>query len=154
MCANFRPASIDTFRDGVFADIRDTEMSLKSEVFPNEPAPIIRLELNAAGGRDDPIWTPARFGLVPYWVKEEQVAKLGVQRSKYVSFLRSKSQRVKKMLRQNVISIRMPDPQSHIFTSRLRKVCEFLAFASMLHGSKLTHNYFAARRHFIASLTY
>jgi putative SOS response-associated peptidase YedK len=77
MCANFRPASIDTFRDGIFPDIRDSKNTFNGEVFPNGTAPIIRLELNAAGDRDEPIWTPARFGLVPPWVKPKEIAKFG-----------------------------------------------------------------------------
>ncbi len=77
MCSNFRPASIDSFRAGVLADIRETNFSFKAEVFPNEIAPIIRMELNADGDRDEPIWTPAQFGLVPPWVKPGEIKKFG-----------------------------------------------------------------------------
>jgi putative SOS response-associated peptidase YedK len=62
---------------GTLEDIRETKIPFKVEVFPNDPAPIIRparAESENAGNLE---WTPARFGLVPFWAKDDQVAKLG-----------------------------------------------------------------------------
>ena len=77
MCTNYRPSSIEAFRDGVLADIRDTKTPFKAEVFPNEFAPIIRLEHNESAGRKNVVAVSARFGLVPFWAKDDAVAKLG-----------------------------------------------------------------------------
>jgi len=64
MCTNYRPSSIEAFRDGVLADIRDTKIAFKAEVFPNEFAPIIRLEHNESAERKSVVAVSARFGLV------------------------------------------------------------------------------------------
>jgi putative SOS response-associated peptidase YedK len=47
------------------------------EVFPNDVAPMIRLAHDDAVQHRAMEWVPARFGLVPFWAKPEQVAKLG-----------------------------------------------------------------------------
>jgi putative SOS response-associated peptidase YedK len=80
MCTNYRPSSLEAFRKGIPEDIRETKIrpfKAKAEVFPNELAPIIRLEHEEAAESRNLEWVPARFGLVPMWAKEEQVAKLG-----------------------------------------------------------------------------
>lgn len=76
MCTNYRPSSRELFAAGVFENIRETKIKFKREVFPNDPAPIIRLE-HTEGATRGLEWVPARFGLVPFWAKAEQVAKLG-----------------------------------------------------------------------------
>jgi putative SOS response-associated peptidase YedK len=76
MCTNYRPSSIEAFRTGALEDIRETKINpFKAELYPLELGPIIRLSV----GDDVPalLWTPAKFGLVPFWAKEDQVAKLG-----------------------------------------------------------------------------
>jgi len=77
MCTNYRPSSIEAFRDGVLADIRDTKIPFKAEVFPNEFAPIIRLEHSESAEGKNVVAVSARFGLVPFWAKDDSVAKLG-----------------------------------------------------------------------------
>jgi len=77
MCTNYRPSSIEAFRDGVLADIRDTKIPFEAEVFPNEFAPIIRLEHSESAERKNVVAASARFGLVPFWAKDDAVAKLG-----------------------------------------------------------------------------
>jgi putative SOS response-associated peptidase YedK len=77
MCTNYRPSSIEAFRTGVLEDIRETKIHpFKSELYPLEPGPIIRYD-HDDNNAPVPAWTPARFGLVPFWAKDEQVAKLG-----------------------------------------------------------------------------
>ena len=77
MCTNYRPSSIEAFRDGVLTDIRDTKIPFKAEVFPNEFAPIIRLEDSESAVSKNVVAVSARFGLVPFWAKDDAVAKLG-----------------------------------------------------------------------------
>ena len=77
MCTNYRPSSIEAFRDGVLADIRDTKIPFKAEVFPNEFAPIIRLEHSESAESKNVVAMSARFGLVPFWAKDDAVAKIG-----------------------------------------------------------------------------
>ena len=77
MCTNYRPSSIEAFRDGALEDIRDTKIPFKAEVFPNEFAPIIRLEPSESAERKNVVSSSARFGLVPFWAKDDAVAKLG-----------------------------------------------------------------------------
>jgi putative SOS response-associated peptidase YedK len=77
MCTNYRPSGIEVWRGEYLEDIRETKIPFKAEVFPNELAPIIRLEHENAAEKSHPEWVPARFGLVPMWAKEDQVAKLG-----------------------------------------------------------------------------
>lgn len=78
MCTNFRPSAREMFLPGMIEDIRETKIKFKfkAEVFPNDPAPIIRLE-HGEGAKRSLEWVPARFGLVPFWAKDDQVAKLG-----------------------------------------------------------------------------
>jgi putative SOS response-associated peptidase YedK len=78
MCTNYRPSSIEAFRTGALSHMRETKIHpVKTELYPLDPGPIIRY------GHDDntnvpvPEWTPARFGLIPFWAKDDQVAKLG-----------------------------------------------------------------------------
>ena len=47
MCTNFRPTSIEAFRTGALDDIRETKIQFKPEVFPNDIAPIIRVDHGA-----------------------------------------------------------------------------------------------------------
>ena len=47
MCTNYRPTAIEAFRSGALEDIRETKIQFKSEVFPNDIAPIIRLDHGA-----------------------------------------------------------------------------------------------------------
>lgn len=76
MCTNYRPTSVEEFRTGALDDIRETKIQFKPEVFPNDVAPIIRLDHGADEvGRYG--WKGARFGLVPFWAKDDQVSKLG-----------------------------------------------------------------------------
>ena len=77
MCTNYRPSSIEASRDGVLPDIRDTKIPFKVEVFPNEFAPIIRLEDSESAVSKNVVAVSARFGLVPFWAKDDAVAKLG-----------------------------------------------------------------------------
>lgn len=78
MCTNYRPSPLEAFREGLSEDIRQTKINpFKVEAFPNDLAPIIRLEHTDSVTRRQLEWTPARFGLVPFWAKEEDVAKLG-----------------------------------------------------------------------------
>ena len=77
MCTNYRPTSVEAFRTGALDDIRETKIQFKSEVFPNDIAPIIRLNQGTAEDGGDAEWKGARFGLVPFWAKDDQVAKLG-----------------------------------------------------------------------------
>ena len=81
MCTNYRSASTDTFRVGPLSDIRETKVpfdGFKPEVFPNDSAPIIRLALVEPEDQAKIEAVPARFGLIPFWVKDEQVAKFGL----------------------------------------------------------------------------
>ena len=76
MCTNYRPTAVEAFRAGALDDIRETKIQFKREVFPNDIAPIIRLDHGADEvGRYE--WKGARFGLVPFWAKDDQVSKLG-----------------------------------------------------------------------------
>jgi putative SOS response-associated peptidase YedK len=77
VCTNYRPSGIEVWRGDYLEDIRETKIPFKVEVFPNDPAPIIRLEHEKAAEHSHPEWVPARFGLVPMWAKDDQVAKLG-----------------------------------------------------------------------------
>lgn len=77
MCTNYRPSAIEAFNSGALADIRDTKISFKPEVFPNDAAPIIRPARSDDKSSAPPEWVPARFGLVPFWAKDDQVTKLG-----------------------------------------------------------------------------
>jgi putative SOS response-associated peptidase YedK len=77
VCTNYRPSGIEVWRGDYLEDIRETKIPFKVEVFPNDPAPIIRLGHEKAAEHSHPEWVPARFGLVPVWAKDDQVAKLG-----------------------------------------------------------------------------
>jgi putative SOS response-associated peptidase YedK len=82
MCTNYRPSSLEAFRKGIPEDIRETKIQpfkAKAEVFPNELAPIIRLEHEASARPDanSLTWTSAKFGLVPSWAKDADIARLG-----------------------------------------------------------------------------
>ena len=77
MCSNYRPSSIEAFRDSVLEDIRETKIQFAAETFPNEFAPIIRLARSESGLPAKVEAVPARFGLVPFWAKDNEVAKLG-----------------------------------------------------------------------------
>ena len=46
-------------------------------MFPNEFAPIIRLEHSESAEGKNVVAVSARFGLVPFWAKDDSVAKLG-----------------------------------------------------------------------------
>jgi putative SOS response-associated peptidase YedK len=59
MCTNYRPSAIEAMKFGALEDIRETKIPFKVEVFPNDPAPIIRparAESENAGHLE---WTPA-----------------------------------------------------------------------------------------------
>jgi putative SOS response-associated peptidase YedK len=76
MCTNYRPSTIEAFRIGALADLREPKPgSYKAELYPLEPGPIIRYAHS-----DDhaavPIWTPAQFGLVPFWATDDKITKL------------------------------------------------------------------------------
>lgn len=77
MCTNYRPLSVEAFRDGVLADIRETKIPFKAEVFPNEFAPIVRLEHSTLEETKKLALVSARFGLAPFWAQDDEVAKLG-----------------------------------------------------------------------------
>jgi putative SOS response-associated peptidase YedK len=77
MCTNYRPSAIEAMKFGTLEDIRETKIPFKVEVFPNDPAPIIRPARADSENAGHLEWTPARFGLVPFWAKDDQVAKLG-----------------------------------------------------------------------------
>ena len=77
MCSNYRSSSIEVFRNGVLADIRETKILFAAETFPNELAPIIRLARAESGQPTHFEAVPARFGLVPFWAEDNEVAKLG-----------------------------------------------------------------------------
>ena len=44
MCTNYRPAEPEALLSRIPGAIRDTQVKFKPEVFPNDAAPIIRLE--------------------------------------------------------------------------------------------------------------
>lgn len=77
MCTNYHPASRELLDSGAFGDVRETRIPFKPEVFPNDPAPIIRRAVDSSGAGIDRECLPARFGLVPFWAKDDQVTKLG-----------------------------------------------------------------------------
>jgi len=77
MCTNYRPSAIEAYKSGVFEDIRETRVPFKAEVFPNDPAPIIRPARADSANAGHLESVPARFGLVPFWAKNDQLAKLG-----------------------------------------------------------------------------
>jgi putative SOS response-associated peptidase YedK len=77
MCTNYRPSAREQFDLGLLEDIRETKIPFKVEVFPNDPAPIILYEQGDNDIDPHPAWVPARFGLVPGWAKDDQIAKLG-----------------------------------------------------------------------------
>lgn len=70
MCTNYRPGAQDFIRETM--DV-DPQFEYKAEAFPGYDAPIVRKSLES--GELECI--PARFGLVPFWAKDDQVAKLG-----------------------------------------------------------------------------
>ena len=76
MCTNYRPAEPEALLSRIPGAIRDTRVKFKPEVFPNDAAPIIRLEHGDNVNRQIECVT-AQFGLVPFWAKDDQVARLG-----------------------------------------------------------------------------
>jgi len=77
MCTNYRPSAIEALKSGGLEDIRETKIVFKAEVFPNDPAPIVRPARAGSPNADHLESVPARFGLVPFWAKDNQLAKLG-----------------------------------------------------------------------------
>ena len=61
---DYRPSAIEAMKFGTLGNIRDTKIPFKVEVFPNDPAPIIRpvgAESENAGHFE---WSPAQIGYV------------------------------------------------------------------------------------------
>jgi putative SOS response-associated peptidase YedK len=75
MCTNFIPTAIDQL---VIFGIERAPFDYKEETYPGYDAPIIRNIVRKndqePGGRE---CVPARFGLIPYWAKPEDISRLG-----------------------------------------------------------------------------
>jgi putative SOS response-associated peptidase YedK len=77
MCTNYRQSAIEAMKFGTLEHIRETKTPFKAEVFPNDPAPIIRPARAESEHSGHLEWTPARFCLVPFWAQDGQVTKRG-----------------------------------------------------------------------------
>lgn len=76
MCTNYKPSSREIFTQK-FEDIRETKISFKPEVFPNDFVPIYRQNRSDHATTAKIERLPARFGLVPSWAKDDHVTKFG-----------------------------------------------------------------------------
>jgi len=73
VCTNFIPTAAD---DLVLFGIANAPFEYKQETYPGYEAPVIRPIVRKSDGEPEGReCIPARFGLIPYWVSEEEVDK-------------------------------------------------------------------------------